>query len=352
MLLKKILAAMFITLFAVILLYICYTSTENSLLLYAVIIVPIASIITYFLIIKSFQKRKSIKYFKEDSSEIKEFEISQKEYRSLVENSQVGIFATTIDGEVLYVNDSLIKIMGYESLDELKNKNIINAYKEPAQRASFVSQLKEHGRVDNIEMNLLTKNKEQRVIQISAHIEGNIISGTCLDITKRIEMEKNLEKLATTDKLTGIYNRHKFDEIFKAEIGRALRYKTPLALIMFDIDHFKDVNDNYGHNVGDKVLQAITDIVKSNIRDTDIFARWGGEEFVILSPQTQRESAVALAQKLRKAIESFLFVQKLTLTCSFGMAFYKENESRDNFIKTADDALYQAKKQGRNRVVT
>lgn len=348
---KKVLLVILLTIFTLLLFYIYRTSNKDLLLIYALLTTLIALTAIYFLIKNSFKNRKKTECLIVDNSEIKEFEISQKEYRSLVENSQVGIFITTIEGEVLYVNNSLMKIMGYESLDEIRGQNIINAYKDPAQRANFVSQLKEYGRVDNIEMHFLTRNKEEKVIQISAHIEGEIISGICTDITKRIRMEKSLEKLATTDKLTGIYNRHKFDEMFKTEIERASRYKTPLTLIMFDIDHFKDVNDNHGHGVGDEVLQGVVNIVKKNIRDTDIFARWGGEEFVILSPQTQSDNATALTEKLRRTIQSYSFVKELTLTCSFGIAFYEDKDSTDTLIKRADAALYRAKNQGRNRVV-
>ncbi|MDT8339265.1 MAG: diguanylate cyclase [Sulfurimonas sp.] len=350
--LKKVLIAIFTTLIVAILLYSYLTLNKDFLIIYATIAMLIALVAVYFLIKSSFRNTKNTECLKKNNNKIKEFEISQKEYRSLVENSQIGIFITTIEGELLYVNSSLIEIMGYESLDELRGENIINAYKDPAQRACLLSALREHGRVDNIEMNFLTKNREEKVIQISAHIEGNIISGICIDITKRIEMEKNLEKLATTDKLTGIYNRHKFDEIFKTEIERASRYKTPLTLIMFDIDHFKDVNDNHGHGIGDEVLQGIVDIVKKNIRDADIFARWGGEEFVILFPQTNSKSATALTEKLRKTIEDSLFVKELTLTCSFGIAFYEDKESAETLTERADSALYRAKNQGRNRVIS
>ncbi|MBE0514134.1 sensor domain-containing diguanylate cyclase [Sulfurimonas sp.] len=348
--LKKVLIAIFTALIVAILLYSYLTLNKDFLIIYATIVTLIAFTSVYFLIKSSSKNTENAESIKIDNGETREFKISQKECKSLIENSQIGIFTTTIEGEVLYANDSLMKIMGYESLDELRGKNIINAYKDPAQRACFLSELREHGRVDNIEMNFLTKNREEKVIQISAHIEGNIISGICTDITERVEMEKNLEKLATTDKLTCIYNRHKFDEIFKTEVERASRYKTPLTLIMFDIDHFKYVNDNHGHGTGDEVLQGVVNIVKKNIRDADIFARWGGEEFVILSPQTDSKSATALTEKLRKTIESYSFVKDLTITCSFGIAFYEDKDSTETLIKRADAALYRAKNQGRNRV--
>jgi diguanylate cyclase (GGDEF)-like protein len=120
---------------------------------------------------------------------------------------------------------------------------------------------------------------------------------------------------------------------------------------MLDIDHFKNVNDTYGHDVGDKVIKNIVDIVKKNIRNIDIFVRWGGEEFIILCPETDSLSAATLAQKLRSAIDDASFDKVGNITCSFGVASFKDNESKDSFIKRSDSALYKAKDEGRNRVV-
>lgn len=403
----------------------------------------------------------------------KNLEISEKQYRNLVENSQIGIFNTKINGEILYINSFLMKIMGYSFLEEIYNQNITSVYKDSAERERFIKQLKENGKVEKVELKLLTKDGKEKSVQVSAHVEDSVISGICTDITEskkameevtklsrameeiddlimitdkagiftyvndayvkhtgfsreesigksasilksnmhekeyyqkmwstiregnvfrgllinkkkdgelyyeektispikndegvitsfvstgkditqRIEMEKNLEKLASTDKLTGIYNRHKFEEMFKIEIDRVLRYETPLTLIMFDIDHFKKVNDTFGHDVGDYVIKNMVNVVEKNIRTTDLLVRWGGEEFIILCPQTDSINATTLAEKLRSAIEAASFDKVGTVTCSFGVTFYKDKESGDSFIKRADNALYEAKNQGRNRVV-
>jgi diguanylate cyclase (GGDEF)-like protein len=164
-------------------------------------------------------------------------------------------------------------------------------------------------------------------------------------------MQFDFERLASTDNLTGIYNRHKFEELFKIELARVARYKNKLALIMLDIDHFKKVNDTYGHDIGDLALKNVVNVINSNIRHTDIFARWGGEEFLILCPETDSENALILSEKLRRAIEVTVFKKVGKVTCSFGVASYEDDEAGDSFLKRVDNALYTAKDEGRNRVV-
>jgi diguanylate cyclase (GGDEF)-like protein len=161
-----------------------------------------------------------------------------------------------------------------------------------------------------------------------------------------------LARQATTDSLTGISNRLKFGESLKAEINRSRRYALPLSLIMFDIDHFKGVNDTYGHLAGDKVLVGIADLVSKNTRVNDLFARWGGEEFMIMVMNSALDNARMSAEKLRLLIEQHLFPGDIRVTCSFGVAQFLHDESEDRFIQRVDDALYLAKARGRNRLET
>lgn len=164
------------------------------------------------------------------------------------------------------------------------------------------------------------------------------------------ETTAELERLSETDSLTQIYNRLKFNELFKLELRRAHRYKSPLALIIFDIDHFKRINDLQGHLAGDAVLVELTQTVKKHLRSTDVFARWGGEEFVVLATETGAGGAIALAEKIREAIEGHRFGDSGTITCSFGVAEYQEGDDTDTLSRRADEALYDAKREGRNRV--
>lgn len=170
------------------------------------------------------------------------------------------------------------------------------------------------------------------------------------DITDMEEEAKILEKLATTDPLTKIYNRLKLNELLSFEIKKSDRYKLPLSLVMFDIDHFKDINDTYGHDIGDEVLVKLCEVVSANVRETDVFARWGGEEFMLMLPNTDLEGAKSTAESLRKIIETTNFGKAGRVTASFGISEYRLESNARDMLKRVDDALYEAKKRGRNLV--
>lgn len=172
-------------------------------------------------------------------------------------------------------------------------------------------------------------------------------------LAKRLELEEQARKLdlqATTDPLTGVFNRLKFNQVLAAEMARSGRYKTPLSVLMYDIDHFKAVNDTHGHQVGDRVLVGITRIAAGHIRQTDVLARWGGEEFMILAPNCDGQSAFELAEKLRRLIEEFVFAEVGTVTCSFGVTQFQDGDTAETLTSRVDEALYAAKRAGRNRV--
>lgn len=187
-------------------------------------------------------------------------------------------------------------------------------------------------------------------LRISYVREVGLIRIYVLDITQRKRAEEEIHLLATTDSLTGIANRREFSSILARELDRAKRYGTPMSLAMYDIDYFKRVNDTYGHDVGDYVLQALTGLVKENIRATDVVARWGGEEFMVLMPQSDIEAARNASEKLRLAIAGHHFDKLDKLTVSFGIAAFEPQDDLNSLLKRVDEALYRAKAQGRNRV--
>ncbi|MDQ7050712.1 MAG: GGDEF domain-containing protein [Enterobacterales bacterium] len=161
-----------------------------------------------------------------------------------------------------------------------------------------------------------------------------------------------LESLSVTDQLTKLNNRRYFDDQFEIEHEKILRYSSKLSLIMVDIDHFKQVNDDYGHQTGDTVLQEFSSLLLSQTRSTDLLSRWGGEEFMLLLPEIDVTSASHIAEKLRQAIEQHRFSHHKKLTASFGVAEVEPNiDSKREAILNVDSALYQAKQEGRNRVV-
>ena len=161
-----------------------------------------------------------------------------------------------------------------------------------------------------------------------------------------------IHSLAVHDNLTGIYNRHGVNEILNQKLEESKRTKNEFSIIFFDIDFFKKVNDTYGHDIGDFVLKNITNIVTSQIRASDIFARWGGEEFILFLPDTKLKNAIKVAQNLRQKIEEYAFGNVEKITCSFGVTTLQDQDSKESFIKRADILLYEAKESGRNCVVS
>ncbi len=156
--------------------------------------------------------------------------------------------------------------------------------------------------------------------------------------------------IANHDKLTSLCNRYMFDESLDKEIKRAKRYAHPLSFIILDLDYFKDINDTYGHQTGDKILIELAGILLENIRDIDIVARWGGEEFVIILPDTDKEQGRALAEKLCGIVQAHTFGERISLTCSFGVTSFLKDDTNDAIFARMDRALYQAKELGRNNV--
>lgn len=170
------------------------------------------------------------------------------------------------------------------------------------------------------------------------------------DITK-ITIEKNLmTQKAYFDGLTNVYNRHKFNELFNIELARVRRHKHPLSIAILDIDHFKKFNDTYGHLIGDEILIMLAKFIESKLRITDVFARWGGEEFVILFIETKAQDAAKCSNMLRTQIEELNHEIAGKITVSFGITEYKDGDNLETLFHRCDEALYKAKENGRNRV--
>jgi diguanylate cyclase (GGDEF)-like protein/hemerythrin-like metal-binding protein/PAS domain S-box-containing protein len=180
--------------------------------------------------------------------------------------------------------------------------------------------------------------------------EGRVAATRLVEELRRKVAE--LEHQVMTDRLTGTWNRRYFDITARTEMSRSRRYRQPLSLVMFDIDHFKGINDRFGHPAGDSVLVALTQIVKKCIRSLDSLVRWGGEEFVLLTPVTALRGAEALTEKLRHAVANSEFSGVGRVTVSLGTAEYRLEETLETWIARADRALYAAKATGRNRAVS
>ncbi len=227
---------------------------------------------------------------------------------------------------------------------------------------------------ETIELDGLKQLVEERVKTIRLHMgafrkseeQRNCTADeTIKKLTNRIdEMEQETKSLreevekehnsAVRDALTNIPNRLAYEERIQSEIERCKRYNSPMAFVVWDIDHFKGINDHYGHIAGDKVLAVIAEVLKKNLRAADFIARYGGEEFVVIMPETEIDKAEKGCEKIRDAIESCNFHYRDTsvpITASCGYTSYKEGDSRDSLFDRADKALYKAKESGRNRCI-
>ncbi|MBE9528582.1 MAG: GGDEF domain-containing protein [Proteobacteria bacterium] len=187
-------------------------------------------------------------------------------------------------------------------------------------------------------------------IRTLAHAFNAMVERVVHHIQERSAAEQALEKLAVTDNLTQVYNRVKLDDIIKEASERSRVHNSLLSVIILDLDNFKEINDTYGHLAGDTVLKEVAGVVRKNVRSTDHLVRWGGEEFLIVSPGTGLAEADELANKLRRLIEGHDFGRVGAVTASFGLTQFREGDTEDSFLTRADGALYKAKDEGRNRV--
>jgi len=293
------------------------------------------------------------------------------------ETSPEAVIIMDSDGKISFWNQAAREIFGFPA-DEVIGKTLheVLAPKRYHERYSkAMKKFKQTGEGDavgkTIELVGTRRNGEEFPIELSLTSvrmgDEWVAIGIIRDYSNRNEIEKQLrmtneelEILATTDSLTGVANRYNFEERYRYEWERALRQRVPISLIFADIDHFKVVNDTYGHQVGDIFLKSIADILRENVqRVSDLVARYGGEEFVILLPNTRLENAVELAEKIRIAIENHyqeIAISKapLNVTISLGVScVVPSNTIRpDELIAASDKALYKAKSNGRNQVST
>lgn len=284
----------------------------------------------------------------------------------LIENilNSLDIIVVISDGKELYaLNQYGLSLIGYSSIEEFKkhHKCICEFFvNEPGFIKNDYSWLKE---IENIEeenrkvMIFDVKLKQNRIFYVNVKPflnDQNKKIVVLYDITLQEQQKEELKKLATIDYLTGIYNRHHFHTILQFQLEKQRRYleSKPFAILILDLDHFKQINDQYGHLIGDEVLKEFALTIKNNVRKSDFFARWGGEEFIILMPEANKEQALQLGEKVRSLIENhFKNHFKLpAITVSIGISLFSSNDTINSILERADQALYLAKKNGRNRV--
>lgn len=293
----------------------------------------------------------------------KKIESEFRKFSLAVEQSPSVIMITDMEGNILYVNASFERITGYSREETLgENPRILKSGHQSPEVYRNLWETITKGLEWRGEMINRCKDGSEIWMRISispvAEESGKITSYVSVqeDITEIKNNETRLEFLATTDELTRIYNRRRFMECAREEHKRSQRYKHSMGLVMFDIDHFKTINDTYGHDGGDEVLRRMASLVKEYLRETDIVGRLGGEEFGIVLLETDVTGAIQFVERLRQHLAETLFNingKEIHVTASFGISMCTEKSpaaSVDALLKEADQAMYHAKEMGRNRV--
>jgi len=286
---------------------------------------------------------------------------AERRYYNLFENAIEGIFRTSLEGEFIDANPALARIYGFDSPGELMRslKDIRNQlYVEANRRDEFMELIKARGLVSSFESQIYRKSGE--VIWISENARavcddiGTLVcyEGTVEDITERKLYQARIEQQANYDTLTGLANRSLLNERLEQGIRAASRHGTRLAVVFVDLDRFKYINDSLGHHVGDELLRAMAERLKSTVRESDTIARLGGDEFVLLinghgDPETV---AIVLERMLSDISQPWTIPQgDFNVTCSIGVALYPDDGTNaDTLLKHADSAMYRAKEKGRN----
>lgn len=285
----------------------------------------------------------------------KELEKRLQYYTDIAENTPVGIITCDDSGKIRYVNSMVVNLLGSPSIEETKK---VNLFTFPLLVDSgFSEKLKQSLQTDtHINYELNYESKWGRNIWLNIHNKPFISGGEKQaiiiidDLTERKKLESHLTSLSFTDTLTGVFNRRYFKQKAEEEIMQARQLHRSFSIIMLDLDNFKEINDNFGHEIGDVALKTITQSIMKEIRKTDTLARWGGEEFVIVLTDISCQQAVNIAEKLRQHLMKTDIPTAGSVTASFGITAYQDGDTVDDLIRRADRMLYLAKLEGRNCV--
>jgi diguanylate cyclase (GGDEF)-like protein/hemerythrin-like metal-binding protein/PAS domain S-box-containing protein len=282
-----------------------------------------------------------------------------EKYRIAFECANVGFALTGIDGAIFEANPMLTKIFGYSEA-KLVCMNVLDlALVEDAPEVAELIRGAPQGDLVHsfMEKRFVDQQGKMLYAAVSCGLGRNragellYLIITFRDVTEHKRLETMLEEQATYDPLTRALNRRRLEERGIFELLRSDRHGNKLTVVMADLDHFKTVNDTHGHAVGDEVLSGFSDIVRKCLRLTDLFGRWGGEEFVLLLPETGPVGAQRVAERVRAALVQAVFAGDVRVTVSLGVAARRPGESFAELLRRADAAMYLAKQQGRNRVV-
>jgi diguanylate cyclase (GGDEF)-like protein/PAS domain S-box-containing protein len=282
---------------------------------------------------------------------------SEANLRALLELSPVAMVLTRMsDNTVAFANRRAAEMFEIP-VENAPGQSTPDFWVVPADRQMFLINLDRDGRVDDLEVQMRTRTGRifwSRLSGQKLRFRGeDTLLGAMVDITEQKQAQERLRELATRDALTGTYNRGHLEEVVRHELERSVRYTRPLTIAMLDADNFKRVNDTYGHAVGDRVLRALADRCRKTLRSNDVLGRYGGEEFVVVFPETSLDDAEIVAERIRAAVAQspVTFGEgTLQITVSIGLATSSPGQRLESLMGAADTALYAAKRDGRNLV--
>lgn len=289
---------------------------------------------------------------------------NDERHRLMIDNAWDIIATVDLAGNFTYISPSVEKITGYRPAEVIDHYREIGYFlpgvqqEMDRQRDRIKAMVEKGEHFDAINFEQRQVRKDGASIYTDTVLSGiydeqnnfRELLAISRDITEKVKLRREMRALSETDKLTRLYNRVKLDYTLEYELCRAKTTATTFALIMIDIDHFKRINDQLGHLAGDVVLVELAKLFKAIIRSTDLIGRWGGEEFLVILPDTDDWEAMDLAEKIRSRVSEHRFPEQEQITISLGVSVFNGDATVDSIIHRADQALYQAKKNGKNQV--
>jgi diguanylate cyclase (GGDEF)-like protein/PAS domain S-box-containing protein len=282
---------------------------------------------------------------------------SEANLRALIDFSPVAMVLTRIADSTVLLANQRASAMFDVPLDEIVGRGAPQHWVNLAERDRYLAHVLRHGRIDDFEAQMLTTRGRSFWASLSGQrlrfAGDDALLAAIVDVTVQRQAREDLLEQATHDALTGVYNRRHVEGVLRKEVERAERHARPLTVAMIDADHFKRVNDTHGHQTGDEVLREISARCRKTLRTNDVLGRYGGEEFVVVFPETNLDEAGAVAERLRAAVgrQPFQVGDKaLEVTVSIGLAAHAPGQDMDKMFQRADAALYTAKQDGRNLV--
>jgi diguanylate cyclase (GGDEF)-like protein/PAS domain S-box-containing protein len=279
----------------------------------------------------------------------------ESRYQSLFEEVPIGLYITTPNGTIVDANSALVEMLGYDRKDSLLGMKASDLYADPADRDRERVLLAQENIVRDFETQLRKRDGTtiwvRDTCRIACDEAGQVHSykGILQDITEQREYERRLSYMARHDPLTGVFNRHALTEILDGETRRARRYEHPIGLLMIDVNRFKEVNDRFGHETGDKVLCRVAEALSRSVRDSDIVVRYGGDEFLVLLIETDGETEI-VKNRIHSEVSragQMSFLEEFPITLSIGTAHWdpESGEPIEHVLNRADRAMYDEKRR-------